>query len=77
MKFILLKTIVLYQVFLSPMIGPSCRFSPTCSEYAKTAISKFGVAKGSLMSIRRIFSCHPWGGSGHDPVPKEYKNGHN
>jgi len=77
MKLILLKTIGLYQIFLSPLLGPSCRFSPTCSEYAKIAIDKFGVMRGSLMAIKRIFSCHPWGSSGYDPVPKEYKNGHN
>ena len=76
MKLILLKTIYLYQVFLSPVLGPSCRFSPTCSEYAKIAIDKFGVMRGSLMAIKRIFSCHPWGSSGYDPVPKEDKNGH-
>ena len=77
MKLILLKTIDLYQTFLSPILGPSCRFSPTCSEYTKTAINRFGVMRGSLIAIKRIFTCHPWGGSGYDPVPKEYKNGHN
>ena len=77
MKLILLKTIDLYQTFLSPILGPSCRFSPTCSEYTKTAIHRFGVMRGSLIAIKRIFTCHPWGRSGYDPVPKEYKNGHN
>ncbi|GMR16879.1 MAG: membrane protein insertion efficiency factor YidD [Gammaproteobacteria bacterium] len=56
---------------LSPILGPSCRFTPTCSEYAQTAVMRFGVLKGGWISIKRIVSCHPWGKSGYDPVPEK------
>lgn len=58
-----------YQLFLSPMLGPSCRYTPTCSQYAIEAIRKYGPFKGGWLAIRRIARCHPWGGHGHDPVP--------
>lgn len=59
-----------YQVCLSPLKGTSsCRFTPTCSQYALEAFRKHGVFKGAWLSIRRILRCHPWGGSGYDPVP--------
>ncbi len=58
-----------YQLVLSPMLGPACRYSPTCSQYAIEALQKYGIFKGSYLSLRRIASCHPWGGSGYDPVP--------
>ncbi|MBA2406537.1 MAG: membrane protein insertion efficiency factor YidD [Chitinophagales bacterium] len=58
-----------YQHVISPWISPSCRFSPTCSEYALKAIEKYGSLKGGWMAVRRIAACHPWGRHGHDPVP--------
>ena len=60
---------ILYQKCISPMIGPSCRFTPTCSQYAVEAIKKHGPFKGFCLAVRRILRCHPWGGSGYDPVP--------
>lgn len=60
--------IKLYQWILSPMLGPKCRFTPTCSNYALEAFKKYGVFKGFWLSIKRISRCHPWGGHGYDPV---------
>lgn len=59
----------LYQLVLSPILGPRCRFQPTCSSYAIEAIQIHGGLKGSWLAIRRIARCHPWGGDGYDPVP--------
>ncbi len=59
-----------YQKFISPLLGPNCRYSPTCSHYMIGAIQEWGVVKGLWLGIKRIFSCHPWGGMGPDPVPK-------
>ena len=61
--------IFLYQNLISPILGPKCRFNPTCSEYAVIALKKYGPFKGIWLSTIRIFKCHPWGGKGHDPVP--------
>ena len=61
--------IKLYQILISPLIGPNCRYHPTCSQYSIEAINKHGPFKGTWLAIKRISSCHPWGGSGHDPVP--------
>ncbi len=58
-----------YQLFISPFLGANCRYTPTCSQYGKEAILKYGPFKGGLMAIRRILRCNPWGGHGHDPVP--------
>ncbi len=58
-----------YQVAISPLKPPTCRFSPTCSTYALEALKKYGLLKGGRLAIRRIMRCHPWGGSGYDPVP--------
>jgi len=58
-----------YQLLLSPMLGASCRYTPTCSQYAVEAIRRYGPFKGGLMAVKRISRCHPWGGHGHDPVP--------
>ena len=58
-----------YQYILSPLIGPTCRFAPSCSEYALEAITRFGAARGSWLAMKRLLRCHPWGGSGYDPVP--------
>jgi len=59
-----------YQLFISPFLGPRCRFQPTCSSYALEAISTHGGAKGGWLAIKRIAKCHPWGGFGYDPVPQ-------
>ena len=67
-KFLILL-IRLYQVTLSPWIGKSCRYTPTCSNYGIEAIQKYGALKGGLLTFKRILSCNPWGGSGYDPVP--------
>ena len=58
-----------YQKLISPLIGPQCRFTPTCSQYGVEALKKHGLFRGSYLTIRRILRCHPWGGHGHDPVP--------
>jgi len=69
LNYLLIIPIKLYQILLSPLIGPSCRFTPTCSNYAIEAINKHGPLKGLWLAIKRISKCHPWGDSGHDPVP--------
>ena len=61
--------ILFYQKCISPFTPPACRFTPTCSQYALEAFRKHGVFKGFYLSLRRILRCHPWGGSGYDPVP--------
>jgi len=66
---LLLLPIWIYQKAISPYTPPSCRFTPTCSEYARQAIIKHGPFKGLYLAVRRILRCHPWGGSGYDPVP--------
>ena len=71
--YILIKFIKIYKYLISPLIGPSCRYLPTCSEYSIEALQTFGFSKGLLLSIKRIMSCHPWGNSGFDPVKKQMK----
>jgi len=58
-----------YQLVISPWIGPQCRFTPTCSSYSLKAFRKYGIFKGLWLTVKRIAKCHPWGGSGYDPVP--------
>jgi len=65
--FILL--IKIYQFLISPLFPSSCRYSPTCSQYTLDALKKYGVLKGGWFGVKRISRCHPWGGSGYDPVP--------
>jgi putative membrane protein insertion efficiency factor len=67
--FILLLIIKMYQSFISPLFPPSCRYVPSCSQYAIEALKKHGIIKGLFLAIKRILSCNPWGGSGYDPVP--------
>ena len=69
MKTLLIWPIRLWQVTFSAVLPPSCRFSPSCSAYAITAIERHGPVKGLGLGLRRIARCHPWGGSGYDPVP--------
>lgn len=63
-----------YQVAISPYTPSTCRYTPTCSNYTIEALQKRGLFVGGWLSIKRILSCHPWGGSGHDPVPEKNKN---
>lgn len=65
--FILL--IYVYRYTLSPLIGNSCRYYPTCSHYAEESLKKYGALKGSIMAIKRVLRCHPWHDGGYDPVP--------
>ncbi|MFM6948997.1 MAG: membrane protein insertion efficiency factor YidD [Aquirufa sp.] len=66
---ILLILLKVYQGMISPFLPNACRYQPTCSEYTKQALMKYGLIRGLKLAIKRISSCHPWGGSGHDPVP--------
>ena len=67
---ILLRGLVrLYQLTLSPLLPMACRFDPSCSRYAMQALAEHGALKGSLLAAKRLGRCHPWGGSGYDPVP--------
>lgn len=68
-KFLLIGIIKIYRKFISPVLPDSCRFYPTCSQYAITAIEKYGPGKGSLLAARRILRCHPFNPGGYDPVP--------
>lgn len=69
MKYLFIFLVRFYQVVVSPLKPPSCRYTPTCSQYALEALKKYGAFKGGWLAIKRISSCHPWGGSGYDPVP--------
>ncbi len=76
MKFILISLIKLYQKFLSPFSPGCCRFQPTCSQYMIQALQIHGIIKGLYLGTKRILKCHPWGGSGYDPVPPKKENYH-
>ncbi len=65
----LLGLVWLYRKGLSPLLGANCRFEPSCSAYAEEALREYGGFKGGMLTLRRIARCHPWGGSGYDPVP--------
>jgi putative membrane protein insertion efficiency factor len=69
MKKLALLMINIYQVAISPLMGPACRFIPTCSEYAHQAIAEYGVGRGGLLALKRILRCHPFHPGGIDPVP--------
>lgn len=69
MKYPLLWLIRAYQLFISPILPPSCRFEPTCSHYGYEAIRKYGVIKGGWLAVWRVCRCNPWGKGGYDPVP--------
>ena len=64
----------MYRWLISPILPCSCRYLPTCSEYALEAVRRYGVLGGTWIAIKRILKCHPWGGMGHDPVPSNQKN---
>ncbi|MBC9933769.1 membrane protein insertion efficiency factor YidD [Chitinophaga qingshengii] len=61
--------IKVYQWLISPLLGAKCRYTPSCSQYGLEAFRKYGVFKGGWLTIKRVLSCHPWGGHGYDPVP--------
>lgn len=69
MKYLLIFLVRFYQVVVSPLKPPTCRYTPTCSQYALEALKKYGAFKGSWLALKRIARCHPWGGCGYDPVP--------
>ena len=64
-----------YQRFLSPLLPPTCRYQPTCSEYAATALARYGLWRGLSLSLKRILRCHPWHDGGFDPVPSTSRPG--
>jgi putative membrane protein insertion efficiency factor len=68
-RVIFLATIGFYRQAISPFTPPSCRYTPSCSEYAQEAIEKYGAGRGGWIALRRLFRCHPFGGKGYDPVP--------
>lgn len=72
-SYLLIKIIKIYKFLISPLLGNSCRYLPTCSEYSIDALKTYGFFKGVFLSIKRILSCHPWGSGGFDPVKKEMK----
>lgn len=69
LKKIVLGLIWVYQHMISPLTPASCRYTPTCSAYAVQAVNRYGPFKGGWLALKRIGRCHPWGGSGYDPVP--------
>jgi hypothetical protein len=68
-RLLLMLPIQLYRRFISPLMPPQCRFSPTCSAYALTSLERHGVFRGGWLALRRVARCHPWNPGGHDPVP--------
>ncbi|MBR2923148.1 MAG: membrane protein insertion efficiency factor YidD [Alphaproteobacteria bacterium] len=69
LKKLMILLIRIYQKFISPLLPNVCRYTPSCSQYCIEALEVHGVLKGSLLGLKRILRCHPWGGSGYDPVP--------
>ncbi len=72
---LLVAPIRFYRLFISPVLPPACRFYPSCSAYALEAILLHGLLKGGWLTLKRLARCHPWGGSGYDPVPRSTKKG--
>ena len=68
---IVLLPVKIYRRIISPLIPPSCRFEPTCSQYAITAVTRFGIIRGGYLTVRRLIKCHPFNKGGYDPVPKK------
>lgn len=74
----LVQLVRAYRLAISPLLGMNCRFQPCCSTYTIEALERHGVVRGSVLAARRIARCHPWGGSGYDPVPgKDDENSRN
>jgi putative membrane protein insertion efficiency factor len=74
LTFIGIVPVRLYQWFISPLLPPSCRYEPTCSAYAIEALQRHGLIRGAYLTTRRLLRCHPWGGSGYDPVPHAHED---
>lgn len=72
MKILLILPIRFYRMAISPLMGPHCRFHPSCSAYAEEAIARFGISRGLFLASRRILRCHPWAEGGLDPVPEQF-----
>jgi hypothetical protein len=70
LKRVALVAIRVYQLALSPLLGPCCRYEPTCSRYAAVCVERFGVLRGAWLALKRILRCHPWGGHGFDAPPE-------
>ena len=70
MRAVLIALIRAYQWFISPLLGPHCRFYPSCSQYAREALERHGALRGSGLALRRLLRCHPWHPGGVDPVPE-------
>lgn len=68
-EFIVLLPVYIYRYTISPLSPPSCRYTPTCSQYAIEAVKKHGIFKGGWLAVKQLSRCHPWGESGYDPVP--------
>jgi len=73
LTYLLIKLIKFYKFLISPILGDSCRYFPSCSEYSIEAFKTYGFFKGLFLSFKRILSCHPWANGGFDPVKKEMK----
>jgi putative membrane protein insertion efficiency factor len=69
MKYVFIGLVRFYQLAISPYFPPRCRYQPTCSAYSIEALQKHGALKGGWLALKRIGRCHPWGGTGYDPVP--------
>ena len=69
LRFLFLLPVYFYRYSISPLLPSSCMYTPSCSQYTIEAVKKHGIIKGGWLSLKRISSCHPWGGSGYDPVP--------
>jgi len=69
MRAVIIAMIRVYQMAISPWLPASCRYTPSCSEYAREAVERFGAGRGTILAARRLLRCHPFGGHGHDPVP--------
>lgn len=69
LSWLMLALIAFYRSCISPLLPPACRYTPTCSQYAQEAIRKYGPFRGGWLALKRILRCHPFGGSGYDPVP--------
>lgn len=74
MKHLLIGLVRLYQYLISPLLGPRCRFHPSCSHYAIEAVETYGAWRGGWLAVRRLLRCHPWHSGGYDPVPMRNPN---
>lgn len=71
LNLIIIIPVRFYQILISPLLGKNCRFNPSCSNYMLQAVEEWGLFKGSWLGLKRISRCHPWGGTGDDPIPKK------